>query len=52
MLLAFLNVTLDLVLLTKSLPLVDTVNVPATTVLPDTDSTVNLFVFNPNVVPE
>ena len=50
--LAFLNVTFDLVLLTKSLPLVDTFNVPATTVFPDTDSTVNLSVLNCNVVPE
>ena len=50
--LAFLNVTFDLVLLTKSLPLVDTFNVPFTTVFPDTDSTVNLSVLNCNVVPE
>ena len=49
---AFLNVTFDLVLLIKSLPLVDTFNVPATTVFPDTDSTVNLSVLNCNVVPE
>ncbi len=49
--LAFLNVTFDLVLLIKSLPLVDTFNVPATTVFPDTDSTVNLSVLNCNVVP-
>ena len=46
-----MNVTFDLVLLTKSLPLVDTFNVPATTVFPDTDSTVNLSVLNCNVVP-
>ena len=49
--LAFLNATFDLVLLIKSLPLVDTFNVPATIVFPDTDSTVNLSVLNCNVVP-
>ena len=46
-----MNVTFDLVLLIKSLPSVDTFKVPATTVLPDADSTVNLSVLNCNVVP-
>jgi len=49
--LAFLNVTFDLVLLIKSLPLVDTFNVPATTVFPEELLTVNLSVLNCNVVP-
>ena len=50
MLLEFLNVTLDLPPV-RSEPLVCISNVPATIVLPDTDSTVNLLVLNCNVEP-
>ena len=50
MLLVFLNVTLDLPPV-RSDPSVCICNVPATTVLPDTDSTWNLPELKSNVVP-